>query len=170
MKKMLFVVSCLMAIFTNRLYSQDSITELRLECWRDTSLLTIDKIEEYVYTPKNHKMKNHCIVVYIVKAHYAEKKDYATSLILASTDTIGVHKSKKSFYNINRNIHNRAITEGNTYLFHLELWECLPIVGHVPAFFDVEGICIPIEICPLQPYKANELDGLEYTGDLLDNN
>lgn len=166
MNKLLFVGFCLLAMSTNWLYSQNNTIESQSECWKDTTLLIVDKIKEYLYVPKKNNKDGSHIVVYIIKARYADEKHkrFNTSLILVSTDTIIIHKKNKSFYCFDGINHNSTLVVGNSYLFHLELCGCLPMVlGNAPNYYDVDEIRLPVEICPLQPFLAKELNGLVYS-------
>jgi len=165
MKKMLIVTICLSILLTNELYSQSNTTELQSTCWCDTTRILIDSITEYSIISKTNEKKGIQIMLYLIKARYVEEKhnNYMTPLILVSIDTIHLQKINKSIYGINRVNSNHTIIEGHIYLFHLELYDCLPIVGGIkPPSFEVNGMHIPLNICPLQPYRAHNLKGLEY--------
>lgn len=156
----------LLLLFANKLYSQSRPIETQSSCWSDTTLITIDSIADYLYVKKQHGTGKMCMLIYIIKAHYADKahEHYNEPLFLVSLDTIMVKKDVNNFRSIKGIGHHKSIREGEEYLFHITLYNCLPIVGGLNVdSFDVYGIKIPIHICPLQPYRAKELIGLDYS-------
>lgn len=155
----------LLLLFANKLYSQSRPIETQSSCWRDTTLITIDSIADYQYVNKRHGKGKKCMLIHIIKAHYADKahEHYCEPLFLVSLDTIMLKEDVKKFRSIKGIGHHKSIHEGEEYLFHITLYNCLPIVGGLNVdSFDVDGIMIPKQICPLQPYRAKELNGLDY--------
>ena len=150
--------------------SQHDTVSLLASCRRDTAMIYIEKITEYLYVNKIHRRDSNIIVVYIINARYADTNHYhfMEPLVIVSVDTIVTQKKYKYFYCVNSINRNKTIREGETYLFHLKLVDCLPLIGGVngglnPSFFVVDGIRLPVELCPLQPFKAKELLGLNYS-------
>lgn len=159
------IILLLLLFGGNVVFSQNDSYVLFDSCWKDTTLIKIERIEEYSYPDRNNKLRNTHIVVYLIKSRFSnpEHKNYGESLIIASIDTIMLQKESNRLIHIEKETQNNIIKEGGTYMFHLELYGCFPIVGHIHSKeFNVDGIRIPIRICPLQPYKAIELRGLYY--------
>lgn len=163
-KKVLLSFFSTLCLSIVSLFSQNNMFDEQWECFKDTAVLHIDKIETYLYN-KNTSHINNTIIIYIIKAHNANGKDnsYKGQQIIISIDTIKAYKTVKHFYSIKKRNCCQVIYEGSDYLFHLELYGCLPMVlGIDLSYFNVQGLRIPLEICPLQPYKAKELNGLYY--------
>ena len=149
-------------------FSQNGMSDLSDVCTKDTALVTIERIEEYFIKDKPlHKGEQNSIIVYIMSGRYADPnhKDYNEILQIVSLDTLVLQRDSKPFVKVDGRSYNSLIEVNKTYLFHLELSGCFPIVLGAWYPFDYyvfDNIRIPISICPLQPYKATELKGLNY--------
>lgn len=163
MKKILLIILC-SVVFTNFLYSQNANTDFRSDCLRDTTMIVVDSIKEFLYMGKTNG-KVLPILIYVIEARYDDNKHelYNKPLVLVSLDTLEIHDESVSFYKVHTTNKYNYICERKTYMFHLELYDCLPMVGgFLPESFVINEISLPIQICPLQPYRAKELMGLEY--------
>lgn len=149
-------------------FSQNGMSDLSDVCTKDTALVTIERIEEYFIKDKPlHKDKQHIIIVYVMSGRYTDPnhKKYNEVLQIVSLDTLSLQRDIQPFVKVNCRSYNNLIEVNKTYLFHLELSGCFPIVLGAWCPFDYyvfDNIRIPISICPLQPYKAIELKGLNY--------
>lgn len=150
-------------------FSQNEINYLSETCVKDTTLIKIEKIEEYCLNVKSLHKVNRYIIVYVMSGRYADlsHRNYNKELQIVSLDTIVLQKRFKPFVKVNGYSYTSRIEVDKTYLFHLELSGCFPIVLgswlHID-YYDFDDIRLPISICPLQPYKAIELKGLNYDG------
>lgn len=165
MKKIFLVLIICCSHYT--VFSQNAMSHLSDICEKDSTLIKIEKIEEYCLMDNSSHKVGQRIIVYVILGRYADSnhKRYNNVLQIVSLDTIVLQKDTKPFVKVIGHSYNNQIEENRSYLFHLELSGCLPIVlgsWYPFDYYEFNGIKIPITICPLQPYKALELNGLNY--------
>lgn len=167
MKRKYLIFILLICCCYHAALSQNEMSDLSDVCTKDTTIVKIERIEEYFIKDKPLRKNKQHIIVYIISGRYADPnhKNYNEVLQIVSLDTLLLQRDSKPLVKVSGHSYNSLIKENNTYLFHLELSGCFPIALGTLYPFDYyvfDNIRIPMSVCPLQPYKAIELKGLSY--------
>ena len=165
MKKKLFILYLLVVYVGNKALAQNDSIEYDPICYRETTMVKIENIEEFLYGNNQKKKGGNQIVFYIITGQFVEStsKYYGKQMVLVSIDTINMQSNIKNFTHIKGILRQNTIRIGETYEFHLRLWGCVIYqMGPIPEFYTVAGVRLPVQICPHQPFRAMELNGLNY--------
>ena len=165
MKKALLTFFLLVIYVSNDAFSQNDSIEYDSRCYRETTTVKIENVEEFLYKDKKTRKNDSQIVFYVITGRFVEPncRYYGEQMILVSIDTISLQPNKKGFLQIKGVSRQNTIRIGETYEFHLRLWGCVIYqLGPIPEFYSVNGVHLPAQICPHQPFRALELKGLNY--------
>ncbi len=166
MRRILFAVLFAMYTSSNVLNAQGVSTDIDSICYHETTTIEIDSIEEFLYQRKWYRERDSTIIFYVITGRFVDQRSehYGSKMTLVSVDTISIQPEIGRFKKIEGISREGAIRIGETYLFHLRLWRCVFfLLGTPPKFYTVEGVRLPVQVCPHQPFKALELKGLNYT-------
>ena len=165
MKKIRLILLLLALYASDIVLAQSDSIDYDNICYKETTTLRIENVEEFLYANKKKRNDNIQIVVYVITAQYVEQssKYYGKQVILVSLDTVLMQSETGDYYHVKGISRQNTIRIGESYRFHLRLWGCvLYQLGPIPEFYTVEGLRIPVQICPYQPYKVMNLKGLSY--------
>lgn len=165
MKKIRFILLLLVVGMCNDVLSQNDSMDYDPRCYRETDMVKIENVEEFLYKSKKSLTDDSQIVFYVITGRYVDpqSKNYGEQIRLVSLDTISMQSETRTFTHVNGISRQNTIRIGESYRFHLRLWGCVIYqLGPIPEFHMVEDVQLPVKICPHQPYKAMELKGLNY--------
>lgn len=146
-------------------FAQNDSMDYDPRCYRETTTIKIENVEEFLYKDKIARKNDTYIVFYVITGRFVEQnsKHFGEQMIMVSLDTISMQTGTKKFTHIKGVSRQNTIRIGESYKFHLRLWGCVVYqLGPIPKFYSVEGVKLPLQICPCQPYRAMELSGLSY--------
>ena len=160
MKKIRLILLLLALYASDIVLAQSDSIDYDNICYKETTTLRIENVEVFLYDAEGK-----CVVSpndYDVELS-AGRFNYGKQVILVSLDTVLMQSETGDYYHVKGISRQNTIRIGESYRFHLRLWGCvLYQLGPIPEFYTVEGLRIPVQICPYQPYKVMNLKGLSY--------
>jgi hypothetical protein len=149
------------------MFSQNEDIDFEALRWRDTTMIKIVNIEEYLYLDRTSKRSDIYRRFYIIQGQYADIKHkyYQKSIVIVSVDTISLKREykHKHLFHIIESQKGEKLQINEIYLMHLYLWDYFPRIGDfMSEYYTVEGVRLLKSICESQPTGAIELKGLFY--------